>query len=127
MADLSLIPFAIGSALILAGAVFDLLAAIGLNRLPNFFTRLHAATVGVIGGAVYPVVGAAILSLSLTDVPLRWRLSFALPLFLTAALILITAPAGSHALAKAAYRSGVREGIVMCDAMRRRGGGGDAG
>jgi len=44
----------IGSVLLVIGAVCDVLGALGMNRFPNFFVRLHAATVGVIGAAFYP-------------------------------------------------------------------------
>ncbi|MEM2698958.1 MAG: monovalent cation/H(+) antiporter subunit G, partial [Ignisphaera sp.] len=53
----------IGEILIAIGAICDLIAAIGMNRFPNFFVRLHALTVGTIGGAFVPLIGVAILVL----------------------------------------------------------------
>jgi len=41
-----------GSVLLFIGGVFDLIASIGLIRSPNFYVRLHAATIGAIYGAV---------------------------------------------------------------------------
>jgi len=98
----------IGGALIFIGGLYDLIAAIGVNKFPDFYTRLHAVTIGAIGGAVYPIIGAAIMVLGNTGLPLSVRASYVLPMFLIAALIIITAPTGSHAVARAAYRSGLK-------------------
>ncbi|WP_297512932.1 monovalent cation/H(+) antiporter subunit G, partial [Thermococcus sp.] len=38
--------FVIGSVAILIGAIYDLIAAIGLLRFNDFYMRTHAATVG---------------------------------------------------------------------------------
>ncbi|MEM0296778.1 MAG: monovalent cation/H(+) antiporter subunit G, partial [Zestosphaera sp.] len=40
-----------GQVLITVGVFCDLVASISMLRFPNFYTRLHAATVGSIGGA----------------------------------------------------------------------------
>lgn len=98
-----------GSILLLVGALCDLIAAIGMNRFPNFFVRLHAATVGTIGGAFYPLVGTALIALASEFLgPYRWFIGGCS--LVAAFLILILAPAGSHALARAAHKS--RSAIV---------------
>ncbi len=98
----------IGGVIIFVGGLFDLIAALGVNRFPDFYTRLHAITIGTIGGAVYPIIGSAILVFGVPGLSLGVRLSFALPMLVIASLILITAPTGSHAVARAAYRSGLK-------------------
>ncbi len=86
------------------GAVSDLIAAIGINRFKNFYLRLHAATIGTIWGAFVPIVGASILALGYEALGYyRWFMAGAG--FITALLILILAPAGSHALARATHRA----------------------
>jgi len=95
---------AIGLALIGLGAVSDLIAAIGMNRFKNFYLRLHAATVGTIWGAFAPIIGASLVALNYTPLGgFRWFVAGGG--FVTAVLVLILAPAGSHALARAAHRS----------------------
>jgi multicomponent Na+:H+ antiporter subunit G len=43
----------IGGVILLSGAAFSLLAAIGVLRLPDLLTRLHAASkAGVVGGGL---------------------------------------------------------------------------
>lgn len=98
----------IGGVFVFIGGFFDLIAALGVNKFPDFYTRLHAVTIGTIGGAVYPILGAAIMVSGLSDLSLNEKLSYALPMILIAVLILITAPTGSHAVARAAYRYGLK-------------------
>ena len=108
MVLINLILSIIGGIIIFIGGIFDLIAALGVNKFPDFYTRLHAVTIGTIGGAVYPIIGSVILVSGISDLDLRAKLSFALPMLIIAALILITAPTGSHAVARAAYRSGLK-------------------
>lgn len=43
----------IGAIILLTGATFTLLAAIGLVRMPDFFTKMHAVSkAGAFGGAI---------------------------------------------------------------------------
>ena len=98
---------AVGGAFVFLGGLFDLIAAIGVNRFPDLYTRLHAVTIGAIGGAVYPIIGAALIVAG-AQIPLGEKLGFILPMLLAAALIVITAPTGSHAIARAAYRRGLK-------------------
>jgi multicomponent Na+:H+ antiporter subunit G len=93
-----------GLALIAIGVFCDFVAAIGLIRLPNFFTRLHAATVGSIGGAVVPMLGAALLALGYEPLG-STRFILAGVAFTTSIVTMILSQAGSHALARATYRA----------------------
>ncbi len=115
----------LGEALIAIGAFFDLVAAIGMLRLPDFYTRLHALTVGTIGGAVLPLLGVTILAMGCDFLGVyRWYLAGASSI--TALILLILAPAGSHAIARAAYRSGAAKPLyISLDALAKklRGGG----
>lgn len=104
----------IGMTLIVVGALCDLLGAIGLLRFPNFFVRLHAATVGIIGGAVYPLFGLVLMTFA-CDFLGYWKWLLASGSFITAIIIMITAPAGSHALARGSYRGGVPVEPKVCD------------
>ncbi|MEM4653257.1 MAG: monovalent cation/H(+) antiporter subunit G [Candidatus Nezhaarchaeales archaeon] len=103
-----------GMTLIVVGALCDLIGALGLLRFPNFFVRLHAATVGVIGGAVYPLFGLTLIAFA-CDFLGYWKWLFASGSFITAIIIMITAPAGSHALARGSHRGGVPVEPKICD------------
>ncbi len=94
----------IGGVMIVVGVISDLIASIGMLRFPNFFVRLHAATIGTIWGAFLPLIGAALVAAG-SEFLGEYRWFMAGGAVITAFLILILAPAGSHALARAAYRS----------------------
>ncbi|MEM0153372.1 MAG: monovalent cation/H(+) antiporter subunit G [Ignisphaera sp.] len=100
----------VGLTAIIVGAFFDIVSAIGVLKLPNFFTRIHAVTIGAIGGSVLPLIGVALLSLALEDLGVH-RFYLAGTSIAGAVLILILAPTGAHSLAKAAY--------IMCQAPRK--------
>jgi len=87
------------SALVLGGAGFCLIAAIGVVRFPDLYVRMHAATKAGTLGAGLVFIAVAVGSGELGTV-IR---AMAAVLFL-----LLTAPIGAHLLARAAYASGVK-------------------
>lgn len=88
---------AMGSMLVVVGAVFALLAAIGLQRFDSVFARLHAATKAATLGLLLTVVGSSLRLDDSSDVP---------KLLLVLALQMLTAPIGAHLVGRAAYRAG---------------------
>ncbi len=107
----------IGIGLLAIGALMDVIAAIGINKFKNFYLRLHAATVGIIGGAFYPLLGLGLLSLSLEQLGVV-RFYIAGISFTSAFFVLITAPVGSHILARAAHRVGVMPEPIGVDRLK---------
>jgi multicomponent Na+:H+ antiporter subunit G len=89
----------IAGILILAGSLFSALAALGLLRLPDLYTRLHAASkAGVVGaGLIFAAV-----AVSSGELPVLVRAIFGI-LFL-----LLTTPVSAHLLARAAFLAGFR-------------------
>jgi len=85
--------------LIVAGAFFIVVGAIGLVRMPDVFTRMHATSVTETAGAGLLLVGL-MLQAGLTLLTLK--LLFVLFLFL------LTAPVATHALAQAALTYGIK-------------------
>jgi multicomponent Na+:H+ antiporter subunit G len=100
----SWLPIIIGEVLVSIGVFCSLVAAIGMLRFPNFFVRLHAATIGSIGGGFVPIVGAAFIALGL-DFADKWL--FFGSLIVTAFIVMLVSPAGSHALARGTHRAKV--------------------
>lgn len=110
MFDFNWLIVLVGEVLVAIGVLCDVIAAIGMLRFPNFYVRLHAATVGTIGGAFVPLIGASLIAMGCEFLGgYRWFMTGSA--LITAILILILAPAGSHALARAAHRS--RAAIVQ--------------
>ncbi|HEY4203259.1 MAG TPA: monovalent cation/H(+) antiporter subunit G [Devosiaceae bacterium] len=85
--------------LLVLGAGFGLLAAIGILRFPDLYTRMHAATkAGALG------CGLIFLAVAIN--------SFDAPVILRAiagiAFLVLTTPVSAHLLARAAYFAGYR-------------------
>ena len=87
----------IGGAMLLVGALLAAIAGVGLQRFPDVFARMHAATKPATLGLALVLGGAALL---VPDVGNKAKL------LLVAALQFVTAPVGSHLVGRAAYRSG---------------------
>ena len=95
---MSVLDFASGLAL-LAGGVFCAIGAVGLLRLPDFYTRAHGASLVDTAGAGLILFGL-ILKAGFSLVALK--------LVIVGLLIFFTSPAATHALAKAALHRGVQ-------------------
>lgn len=85
--------------LLIIGGVCVLIGGIGGLRLPNFYTRIHAASLTDTMGSILIFVGV-ILQAGLSLAALKL---FAIMLFL-----LITGPTATYALANAALQSGLK-------------------
>jgi multicomponent Na+:H+ antiporter subunit G len=98
--------------LLLLGAVFMLLAAIGMVRMPDVLTRMHSSTKSATLGVGLIMLGVA---LTFSDFAIGVR-AFAIVIFL-----FVTAPVAAHMIARAAYLSGVPlwEG-TLSDELRGR-------
>lgn len=96
---LDLLRSILGGGLVGLGALAALVGAVGLLRLPDFYTRAHAGGVTDTLGALGILAGLAVLSPD-------WLIAFKLLIVLVVALF--ASPASCHALVRAAYRTGVR-------------------
>ena len=90
----------LAGALALAGALFFLISAIGLLRLPDFYCRIHAPTKAASLGVI--LLGLSSVLRSLGQGNLVWLEDLAIILFL-----FLTVPVSSQVLARAAHRRGV--------------------
>lgn len=88
----------ITAALMVAGATFMLLAAVGVTRLPDLFTRMQAATKAAALGAGLMLIAVAV---HFGDLAITTRV------LLIVAFIFLTAPVSAHMIARAAYLAGV--------------------
>lgn len=91
----------LSSVSIAIGCLFILAGGIGLIRMPDLYTRLHAGSVTDTGGAIFIVAGLLLQALFVFDNPMA-----AIKVVLVLAFTLFTAPTASHALAKTALLSG---------------------
>ncbi|MGB0907835.1 MAG: monovalent cation/H(+) antiporter subunit G [Maricaulaceae bacterium] len=84
---------------IIAGMFFVLAGTLGVLRLPDFYTRLHAAGMTDTLGAELILVGLIIQS-GFTQMSLK--------LALASFFLLLTSPTATHAVANAAYKAGLK-------------------
>lgn len=88
----------LASVFLLAGGILSLIASAGVLRMPDLFTRMHAATktgtVGVSAIAIGMMIHFNRITVTSKGV-------------LVIAFFLLTAPVAAHMIARAAYRSGV--------------------
>lgn len=82
----------------IVGSLFALLAAAGVLRMPDVFTRMQASTKASTLGLGCLLIGAA---LQFGD------LGSAIRLLSIGAFLLLTTPVSAHVIARAAYRAGV--------------------
>jgi len=95
--------------IMLIGAAFAVIAAIGLLRLPDIYTRTHAASKAGTLGSGLMLLALAVFSQELDVVT---RAIAAIVFFL------LTAPISSHLLARSAYLVGYRpEPSTRCEDM----------
>lgn len=79
--------------LIVVGLVFMTLGIFGMIRMPDIYTKLHAASKAVFLG----VIALAVAAMLVGSQPMIMRL------VLLSILLLITTPVASHVMARAAY------------------------
>ena len=93
----------ISAGLLAAGSIFVLIGAFGLVRLPDFYTRLHAAGITDTLGAELILLGLMFQAgLSLVTVKL----------ILISLFIFFTSPTATHAVANAARVMGLKPMLV---------------
>ena len=88
----------ISALMLLSGAFFVIVGGIGIYRLPDFYTRLHAA-------GITDTLGAALILLGLA-LQAGFTLA-AVKLVMILVSLLVTSPTSCHALAQAAKACGL--------------------
>jgi multicomponent Na+:H+ antiporter subunit G len=95
----------------IVGSLFGLLAAAGVLRMPDVFTRMQASTKASTLGLGCLLAGAALQFGDAATVILLMAIG---------AFLLLTTPVSAHVIARASYRAGIRlwSGTVL-DERRR--------
>jgi multicomponent Na+:H+ antiporter subunit G len=83
--------------LLIIGSLFTLAAAVGIVRLPDVYSRMHAASKAGTAGSCIILVALALVELDL---------SVATRALACIVFFVITAPISAHLLAKAALKAG---------------------
>jgi multicomponent Na+:H+ antiporter subunit G len=99
----------LGLIILWIGIGFSAVGILGLLRLPDMYTRLHASGKVSTVGLIALLLGAALL------MPSTLLKVVALALF-----AMLTLPVSTHAIALAGYRSGVRMSWFVRDDLKHR-------
>ena len=83
--------------LLAGGALFSVIGGIGILRMPDFYTRMHAASITDTAGMALMLAGLMLQAgLTLVTAKLVFIMVF----------LIITSPTATHALARAALHDG---------------------
>jgi multicomponent Na+:H+ antiporter subunit G len=85
---------------ILFGTIISLISAIGLVRLPDVYTRSHAASKSSTVGVLFMLIGTLLYFIISEGY-------FSIRLILGIVFVFLTAPVGAHVISRAAYRANV--------------------
>lgn len=91
---------AIVAVLILLGALIAVISTLGLLRMPDVYTRAHAASKSSTLAMLCILLGAFFFFLFFEG-------QFSTALLLAVIFVFVTTPVGGHLIGRAAYRSGV--------------------
>jgi len=97
--SLDIVLHLLGWVMIFFGSIFSIIGAVGVLRFPDFWSRLHAASISESAGLILLLAGMAMEA--------GWSL-VSFKLLLIGVFIFITGPTSTHAVANAAMVSGLR-------------------
>lgn len=89
---------ALASVAVLAGAAFMFVAALGVARLPDLYTRMQAATKASTVGVMGVMLGSAVAF---------WEAEVTVRSLLIGGFFLLTSPVAAHAIARSAHTRAV--------------------
>ena len=105
----------IADVLLLIGGVFALAGTIGILKMPDTFSRMQAST--CVSTLAILCIGLGALLYAIFTMH---SASAAVKIAVIVLMIFVTNPVGSHAIAKGAYRAGIRpEKRMEVDEFRR--------
>ncbi|WP_428416836.1 monovalent cation/H(+) antiporter subunit G [Phocicoccus schoeneichii] len=99
--------------LVLSGVFFSIIAAIGVVRLPDMYSRLHAASISSTLGVSSVLLGVFLYFWYFNN-------NFEMTLLLAIVFIFVIAPTGAHMLARSAFHSDVEPyKLTILNELRR--------
>ncbi len=99
------------------GALFNGLGAVALIRFPDVYTRIHGATKCTTFGSIFSILGVVVYG-AVRGGPVGYGMVIRAVLALV--FLLLTNPTGSHALARAAHRAGIKPFKAVVDRLEEK-------
>ena len=99
------------------GLFFNLVGVIGLHRLPDMYTKLHAATKCTTFGSIFLIIAVIVQSAGIWALEGAYASQSVMCIRAVLALValLVTNATGAHAIARAAHRSGEKPAKAVVD------------
>ena len=99
------------------GALFNGLGAVALIRFPDVYTRIHGATKCTTFGSIFSILGVVVYG-AVRGGPVGYGM--VIRALLALVFLLLTNPTGSHALARAAHRAGIKPFKAVVDRLEEK-------
>ncbi len=99
------------------GALFNGLGAVALIRFPDVYTRIHGATKCTTFGSIFSILGVVVYG-AVRGGPVGFGM--VIRALLALVFLLLTNPTGSHALARAAHRAGIKPFKAVVDRLEEK-------
>ena len=99
------------------GALFNGLGAVALIRFPDVYTRIHGATKCTTFGSIFSLLGVVVYG-AVRGGPVGFGM--VIRALLALVFLLLTNPTGSHALARAAHRAGIKPFKAVVDRLEEK-------
>ena len=103
--------------LLAVGLAANGLGAFALIRFPDVYTRLHGATKCTTFGSIFTTLAVIVYGFARGGASYQ---TLAIHAIIALIALLLTNPTGSHAIARAAYRSGVKPKDAIVDRLEKR-------
>lgn len=105
----------LGCALCALGGISTIIAGVGVLRFPDFYTRMHAASVTDTLGAFALLFGMALLA---PEYDGNWVI-VVFKLFMIGLFLTLTGPTSTHAIANAAFTAGLHPLVGRIDELHQ--------
>jgi multicomponent Na+:H+ antiporter subunit G len=102
------------------GLFFNLVGSIGLHRLPDMYTKLHAATKCTTLGSIFLILAVIMQAANIWAQGEISQSVMCIHAVLALVALMVTNATGAHAIARAAYRSGEKPARVVVDDLEEK-------
>ena len=97
------------------GLFFNLVGTVGLHRLPDMYTKLHAATKCTTFGSIFLIIAVIMQAANIWAQGETSQSVMCIHAVLALVALLVTNATGAHAIARAAHRSGEKPARAVVD------------
>ena len=98
------------------GLFFNLIGVVGLHRLPDVYTRLHAATKCTTFGSIFIILAVIVQSVGIWAVEGdSSQIVMCIHVVVVLVALVVTNATSAHAIARAAHRSGEKPTRAVVD------------